>query len=336
MRLLACLLMILPGLSMAQSSAELIARTVDQHVMPRYLVLADRTADLRDVAQGDCQADSPDLRQAYGAAFDAWVGVSHLRFGPSEVDNRAFALAFWPDTRGATPKALGALVAASDPVAETGAAYAEVSIAARGFYALEFLLYDPALQGAGTAEYRCQLIRTVTEDIAAQAAGILTDWQNGYADQMKTQGPDSPYRDQTEAMRQLFSALTTGLEFTANVRLGRPLGTYDRPRATRAEARRSNRSQRHVALSLEALRDLALHLAEGQPEATGALVVEFDRTQAFVVALDDPVFAGVDDPQKRLKVEMIQQAVQSIDAVAKQTLGPALGVAAGFNALDGD
>ncbi|HBR37591.1 MAG TPA: peptidase M75, partial [Sulfitobacter pontiacus] len=49
-------------------------------------------------------------------AFDAWIAVSHLRFGPSETDNRAFALAFWPDSRGATPKTLAGLITDADPV----------------------------------------------------------------------------------------------------------------------------------------------------------------------------------------------------------------------------
>ncbi len=46
----------------------------------------------------------PVLTEAYHAAFDAWIKTSHLRFGPSEVNDRAFALAFWPDSRGQYPR----------------------------------------------------------------------------------------------------------------------------------------------------------------------------------------------------------------------------------------
>lgn len=80
---------------------------VQGHVLPGYRALSTTAADLEQAAAADCSPESPELRAAYGAAFDAWVGVSHLRFGPSEVDDRAFALAFWPDPRGSTPKALG-------------------------------------------------------------------------------------------------------------------------------------------------------------------------------------------------------------------------------------
>ena len=52
--------------------------------------------------------------------------------------------------------------------------------------------------------------------------------------------------------------------------------------------------------------------------------------------LDDPVFAGVSDAQGRLRVEVLQQAIQLIGEHSAQYLGPSLGVAAGFNSLDGD
>jgi len=42
-----------------------------------------------DAARGEVDA-------AYHVAFDAWMSVSHLRFGPSEADDRAFAIAFYP------------------------------------------------------------------------------------------------------------------------------------------------------------------------------------------------------------------------------------------------
>ena len=39
------------------------------------------------------------------AAFDAWMGVQHLRFGPSEVDGRSLSIAFWPDPKGSGARA---------------------------------------------------------------------------------------------------------------------------------------------------------------------------------------------------------------------------------------
>jgi hypothetical protein len=110
------------------------------------------------------------------------------------------------------------------------------------------------------------------------------------------------------------------------------LGTFDKPRPERAEARLSGRSQRNVVLSLQALRGLAASLS---PQATTTLAA-FDRAIALAEGLSDPVFAGVDDPQARLKVEILQQAVQGARDAALAELAPSLGVDIGFNSADGD
>ena len=336
MRMLALIVALLPLSVAAQGHAEITGRVVHELILPGFDALSEDSAALRDAAAADCSASAPTLRDAYNAAFDSWIAASHLRFGPTETDDRAFALAYWPDSRGATPKALGALIAAEDPVASKPDAYHEVSIAARGLYALEFLLYDNALTTAGNATYRCQLIRTVTRDIADLSLSISTDWHTDYASRMTTPAPDGHYRTSAEAAQELFKSLATGLQFTSDTRLGRPLGTFDRPRPKRAEAWRSGRSLRHVVLSLESLRELARILAREDPDVQARLEDAFARSLALASDLDDPVLAGVSDPQRRLRVEALQQSIDNIRLIVRDALGPLLGVAAGFNALDGD
>lgn len=306
---------------------------VEAHVLPGYRMLDEEAADLASAALSDCRPDSPVLRAAYHDAFDAWVRVSHLRFGPSEHEDRAFALAFWPDPRGSTPKSLAALVRDEDPIIGSREGFATVSVAARGFYALEFLLFDAQyirIEGPA-ADYRCALIQAVCQDISINAAAILGDWQNGYADLIGSPGNDV-YRSPGEAARQFFTALSTGLEFTSGTRLGRPMGTFDRSRPKRAEARRSGRSLRHVMLSLESTHGLAMLLAGGDEGLKRAFGTAIRRA----AGLDDPVFAGVADPQGRLRVEVLKQDIDDIRRLLAEGLGPSLGIAAGFNALDGD
>ncbi|MEM9342410.1 MAG: imelysin family protein [Pseudomonadota bacterium] len=302
---------------------------VDQHILPGYQALATETADLAAAAVADCAPDSEALRVAYNEAFDAWVRVSHLRFGPSETDDRAFALAFWPDPRGSTPKALSTLIRDQDPAVETAEAFSTVSVAARGFYALEFLLYDP--QFADSGAYRCTLTQAIANDIAANSAAILGDWEATYATLMSEPGNDT-YRTPTEAAQQVFTALSTGLEFTADTRMGRPLGTFERPRPNRAEARRSGRSLRHVVLSLEATRELAALISDQDDAVDQAFADALDRAKG----LDDPVFAGVADPQTRFPIDVLQTRITSIRRLLAEEIGPELGVTAGFNSLDGD
>jgi predicted lipoprotein len=320
----------------ANAKTTTINDIVDAHILPRFHALADTSADLATTAQNDCSVTSPALQTAYGQAFDAWINASHLRFGPTEVDDRAFALAFWPDSRGATPRSLTKLLSEQDPVLASPEDYAQVSIAARGFYAMEFLIYDEALSGLGDADDHCTLIQTITTDIATTSAAILNDWQTDYASRLRNPNVSGTYRSDEDSLQELFKALTTGLQFTSETRLGRPMGTFQRPRPTRAEAWRSGRSARHVDLSLSALNDLALRLSSDDPELSARIRTRFERATTRLSDLGDPIFAGVVDPQIRFKIEVIRQSIDNIRALVQDELGPTLGVAAGFNSLDGD
>ena len=317
---------------------KLIRSVVEKHILPSTKALAETSATLAASAQDNCEPQDSALRLAYGRAFDAWIAVSHLHFGPFETDNRGFALAFWPDTRSKTPKTLGAMIRNADQVAGDATAYAAVSIAARGFYALEFLLYDAPLSRIGSTAYRCQLLRRVTADISLTATAISTDWQQLYAPLLLRAGTvgNVTYQTTEEAVQELFKAMMTGLQFTTQARLGRPMGTPQRPRPKRAEARRSGRSMRHVQLSLTALADLAMLLSAGNPPIQTNLAIRFKHTQKLAAQLNDPIFATVATPQGRIRFEVLKQSIEIITLMCIKELAPKLGVVGGFNALDGD
>ena len=320
----------------AAQAGERTEAILDRHVLPHVAALADTTAALDAAAAADCAPDGAALRAAYTTAFDAWIAFSHLRFGPAETQARGFALAFWPDTRGMTPKTLRSLIAGEDPVVEDPEDFATVSVAGRGFYALEYLLYDADIAALGSDAYRCTLTRAIAADMAATAADLAQDWEDNYAGLMRHPGPDGPYQTDEEVLQEFFKALSTGLEINADLRLGRPMGQIDKPRPMRAEARRSGRSLHHVVVSLVSLRQLAELLAGDDAELAAGMDDAFDKALRRADRLDDPVLAGVATPQGRLRIEVLQQAIQAIRTEANMTLGPALGVAAGFNSLDGD
>ncbi|UWQ27661.1 imelysin family protein [Leisingera sp. M523] len=316
------------------AASELSSSITDQLILPAFQELAEDAEALAETAKTDCDPQSAPLRAAYGAAFDAWIAASHYRFGPTETDSRAFALAFWPDSRSKTPKALGNLIRSEDPDISDPAQFASHSIAARGFYALEYLLYDPQLSAAGSDDYRCALTRAISIDIAATAQSINTDWEQNYAAEMHS--PADRYQSDEEITQELLKALSTGLQVLDDMRLGRPLGTFDRPRPNRAEARRSGRSLRHVLVSLNALEPLALALTDSRADLQSKITAGFAKARKKAGTLNDPVFAGVADPASRFRIESLQQEIINLRALVSGELGPALGVAAGFNSLDGD
>ena len=118
-----------------------VQEAVEGHVLPGVAAFAEAAEVLEDAARADCTAAA--LRPAYLAAWDAWAPIADLRLGPSEP--ASLTIAYWPDERGAGPKALRALLAAEDPAGRDPSAFAQVSAAARGFPALDLLLGDPEL-----------------------------------------------------------------------------------------------------------------------------------------------------------------------------------------------
>ncbi|WP_235856018.1 imelysin family protein [Mesobaculum littorinae] len=329
MRLIAPAL-IAAGLAAPASAG--VEEAVTQHILPRQDAFAQATATLDTAAQGDCTAAK--LEAPYQEAFDAWARVGHIRLGPIEEDGRALAIAFWPDTRGMVAGTLRDLLADQPPEVADPAEFAEFSVAARGLFALERLIYDPDFRDYGADDYACTLARAVTADLARMAAEIDAEWPD-YATTLTTAGEagNSRYLSRDEAAQALFTVLLTGLEFDADQRIGRPLGSFERPRPARAEAWRAGRSLRNVVLSLESLRDLAQRLTDAPvPETLAA----FDRAIAEAQQLNDPVFAGVEDPQGRFEAEILQQRIQAVRRAVETEIGPRLGVAAGFNSMDGD
>jgi uncharacterized protein len=318
--------LLLAGLAALPAHAD-VAEAVGGQALPGYAAFASATAGLATVAEADCGPEA--MKPSWNAAFDAWMAVSHLRLGPVEEDGRALAIAFWPDPKGAGQRAVAALLAGDGPPLDDAAAFAEVSVAGRGLFALERLLYD-----APDSARACPLRRAIARDLSRMASETSDAWIGGYGAALTTAGAEGNdlFLSTAEARQAMFTQLVTGLDFTVDERLGRPLGTFDRPRPERAEARLSGRSMRNVRLSLAALTDLTVRLLPDSPRTQAAL----DRASGLADGLDDDALARVGDPQVWLKVQILQQAVDAARDAALAEIGPALQVGVGFNASDGD
>lgn len=300
----------------------------ESHIATGYVSLAAATTELSNAASADCSAGA--VRPHFHAAYDAWISISHIQFGPIEDRGLSLSMVFWPDPKDSTGKALARLTSASDPIVDAPEQFGEVSAAAQGFTALERLLYDPQPDPG----YACRLTQAVSLGLAAKASTILDDWP-GFANLMATAGETGNARFQSaeEVNRALYTALSTGLEFLHDQRLGRPLGSFERPRPKRAEARRSERSLRHIILSLDALEALATTMFDGDLTQTKAA---FAAAKERAASLEDPALAGVANPGQRIRIEALQRTVNDIRNAVNDEIGKPLGITAGFNSLDGD
>lgn len=306
-----------------------VAGAIHDRILPDLGAFRDATRTLADTAAETCAPET--LRPVWNAAFDAWLPVSFLRLGPAEDEGRILAIAFWPDPKGIGARQQRQLLQSQDPVVSDPAGFAERSVALRGFFALERLLYpaEPL-----TGDYPCALIRATAADLARMAAEIDQGWRDGFAQTLLSAGQpgNSLYLTEAEAKQALYTQLMTGFEFTADQRLGRPLGTFQRPRPERAEARASARSLRNVELSLQSLLAFGEALAGPLPET------RTDVAQALTAAaaLNDPDFSGFAQPQGHVRAEALLGLVRTAQDSAGAEAGAALGVEVGFNSADGD
>ncbi|EIE52622.1 signal peptidase [Salipiger aestuarii] len=307
-----------------------VPEALDEVILPGFSDFAEATKALSVAAQADCTPEA--IEAPWNAAFDAWTQIGDIRIGPSETG--ALSVAFWPDTRGFTPRVLGNLIEARAEVGTDPEAFAEASIAARGLFALERMIYDADFNAYAPGSYACTLVRTITAELADQGAALDAGW-DGFARVMLSAGEDGNtlYLAPEEATRALYTQLLGSLEFTADSRLGRPLGTFDRPRPTRAEAWRAGRPLRNVLLDADAAVAQARALAGFDLPQTDAALA---RLHAAADKIDDPSFQNVKDPAARLRVEILQQHVRALSDTIEAELGGALGLTAGFNSQDGD
>jgi predicted lipoprotein len=312
------------ALTLASPAVADTAAVVADHARPGYAAFDDAVSRLADIESCDPEM----LRPAFQAAYDAWMGVEHLHLGPAEENGRALSILFWPDPKGLGAKAQTALLT-GDTASLTLEGMAEQSVAVRGLAGLERLLY-PAKPLAADP---CPLIRITIDDLARQAEVLSADW-GPFGEELLSAGQAGNHRflKPEEATQVLFTQLATGLEFIADRRIGRPLGTFDKPRPDLAEGQASGRALANITLSLKALRGLAASLS---PESSKTLAA-FDHAISLSETLDDPLLDHITDPQAWLHLEILQQAIRATRDTAIAELGPALGVELGFNSQDGD
>jgi len=177
-------------------------------------------------------------------------------------------------------------------------------------------------------------IRAISADIAATSAEIEADRQDDYQNQRRN--PADRYQSDSQVKQELFKALATGLQINTATRLGRPLGTFERPRPKQVEGRRSGRRLRHVTLSLEALKTPTISLTDNNTDLVTELQAKFDAVLKRAAQLADPVLRTSPIPLADFESKPCSKGLQIFSLWLLRNQDLHWGVDAGFNSLDGD
>jgi|TARA_R110002124_G_scaffold221252_1_gene386887 predicted lipoprotein len=302
----------------------------------QYAELSAASERLEASAARFCQSPDEALRQRlendWLSAYQAWQAVRFIQFGPVEQNSRGWQLQFWPDRKNLVgSKVRGWLKAAEAPDAQD---IASDSVAIQGFPALEYLLYDDAMDEQALSDPgACSLMQAITTHLADTTSALHRDWQAFGEHYLET--PD--YTETT-----LASAIQA-LEILEDKRLGEPMGLKGAPaNGYLAEAWRSGQTVRLVESSLEGLRTgflpgltALLREADALPLAE-AFRDQLDKTLVQASELPPGLVPSLEDEEAFRGLQSLYLDISQLRHLLGNEIAGELGLVRGFNSSDGD
>ncbi|QNI03784.1 imelysin family protein [Halomonas sp. SH5A2] len=306
----------------------------------QYAELSAASERLETSATRFCQGPDEALRQRlendWLSAYQAWQAVRFIQFGPVEQNSRGWQLQFWPDRKNLVGRKVNGWLKAPDaPDAE---AIAGDSVAIQGFPALEYLLYDDAMDQQALSEPNaCALMQAITTHIADTTSALQRDWQAFGEHYLDTSDDTQHYTEAT-----LASAIQA-LELLEDKRLGEPMGLKGAPaNGYLAEAWRSGQTVRLVESSLEGLRTgflpgltALLREADALPLAE-AFRDQLDKTLAQASELPPGLVPALDDEAAFRGLQSLYINISQLRHLLGNEIAGELGLVRGFNSSDGD
>ncbi len=335
--------------------ADLGARLAQDYAVPATARLAERAARLERSVAGYCQpgaaadgrADAAALERDFRDTVLAWAGVEFLRFGPLVEANRYERIAFWPDPRGVMQRQVQGLLAASETATLDAGTLAGRSVAMQGLPALEFVLYRDAGLLAATAPdaNECAYARALTGALAEVSGEVAAAWsaQHGFGGAFTQPGAAKErYRSQREVAAEAIKALSGGLQFARDIKLAPLLAEPPSDsRARRAPFWRSGLTIPAMMASAQGLLDF--YAAARWPlDATATGIdqsLRHELTQWRLTLQDlpaEPVAVLLSQADTRARLHLLLLILKNAKDLVDQDLAAHLGIAVGFNALDGD
>ena len=327
----------------SQSYAYNMQDMLDKHLLPTYENLAEQTAELNQTANSYCvnpsSAGLESLKAKTRDTFLAWQAAQHIRFGPVLAFSRDRRFDFWPDKRGTIRKQLYELVNGSALEAEDFD-ITHKSVAVQGLSTLEQLLNPKS----DDAEVNCFLVASITQNLHTMANDLASEWASSstpFVDLFLNPGEDNYiYRSESELGGELINTLYTQLEFMVTRKLDLPLGSsMGKARGKLSEGWRSHSSLAALSANLNACHEFYRYSFAPQLKANPLdekIESAFKQVQATLEEIDIPLSQAVSDAEKRLLVVRLKQELTQLKNLVASDVADILGIALGFNSLDGD
>lgn len=332
-----------------------IDNAITGYIRPATTQFAKSAANLPGAVSALCEAGTELQTAAFEKAFSDTVRdfsrVQFLRFGPLLDDDRLSRLSFRPDPRGRGQRQIRKLYASKDPSVLSAQSLGKKSVAVQSLTALELIAFDKntdvVLGRSGeNTNYTCGYALAIAGNVAQIAEATAAAWADpdGYSQLLLSAGPENArYRTATEAMEVIYNSLATGITITKDQDIIPALGkSEDKAKPRRFPFSRSGNSVIYLAGELFGVRD-ALFSMDLKPLMSSedhwtldTLGFEFTNAGNYLEALETPLRGTFANTGNYNRVAALSITLSSIQELMSDGVAGALGLAGGFNALDGD
>ncbi|MDK1384048.1 imelysin family protein [Sinorhizobium sp. 8-89] len=333
-----------------------MAKAVDDFVIPGYRDLSHSTALLVEATSTLCRAPSEPALETTRAAFSGvvrkWSAIEIVRLGPALEQNRFERFLFYPDRKSTGLKQVQAILAKGDETATEPGRLKTKSVAVQGLGALEYVLYGTGAEvlAGKNGDFRCRYGHAISQNLKAIASELLAAWEkpDGIQAGWKKPGPGNPlFRDNKEAATELLGILVHSVEMVKDQRL-RPFyagaidGKRDESRPKLAIYWRSENTMPSISANLRALQMLfntaAMESLLPADSRSIASSVNFLLKSLIGAAdrIDGPIDAALADEKQRATLDFIALNTADLLDRLNRDFGGAIGLGAGFSFADGD
>ncbi|WP_299478169.1 imelysin family protein [uncultured Roseibium sp.] len=324
-------------------------------IRPATTEFAEISARLPSAVSTVCkETNEANLRafeNAYSETIESFSRIQFLRFGPLLEDDRLSRLAFLPDPRGTAQRQIRKIYAAKDDSVLSAETLRDKSVAVQSLTAFDLIAFDKdtnivlGADGENRA-FTCGYALAIAQNVAAISQSVASEWRDpeGYSRLLLSGGGENArFRTSQEALESVFNALTTGVTIAKDQDILPALGTSaDKAKPRRFPFSRSANSVVYLSGELGGLRDAltSMNLKRLMPSedqwTLDTIGFEFKNAGTYLSALTVPLRNTFAEDGNYNRVAALSIVLSSIQELMSEGVAGSLGLAGGFNALDGD
>lgn len=336
----------------ADKTDVVLARAVDEAIIPGYKTFAQKTDSLAATIQALCAAPSADAekaaRDAFAETLKAWGPVEIIRSGPALEKNRFERVLYFPDRKGIALKQVQAILAKKDETATSPETLATKSVGVQGLGALEFVLFGTGHETLATekASHRCRYGAAIAGNLTTIAGEFVAAWTapDGIGDHFRKPGPQNPlFRTDQEAVTELLGVMVHGAEMVRDQRIRAFYGTREqKPNPKQAIFWRSQNTWVMLGADISGLLDFWKKagmndlLPDDQRSVGTSIEFVMKSLKRTTGTITPDIEAALSAPDEKAKLDFLMLNGRDLIKRLSEDYGKALGLGAGFSFSDGD